>query len=251
MQKVKTTENVIAQPERLPVHIAIVMDGNGRWAAARGLPRIAGHRAGAQNIRRIVEACAEYGIEHLTLYAFSTENWTRPPDEVDGLMHILGEVIERETPRLKAEGVQVRHLGRLDRLPPNLVRAIQQAVASTQGNNRLILNVCFNYGGRAELLDAVRHIVAACIPPEQIDEDLINRVLYSAGSPDPDLIIRTGGEQRLSNFLIWQAAYSEYWFTPTYWPDFSADTLRQALVDYSSRLRKFGMTPEQALAVVK
>ncbi len=250
MDNVKTASTLIDQvmPDRLPAHVAIVMDGNGRWAKARGLPRLAGHRAGAQNIRRVVEVCAEYGIQHLTLYAFSTENWTRPPDEVDGLMRILGEVIDRETPRLHAEGVQVRHLGRLDRLPPNLVNAIQHAVASTRHNDRLILNVCFNYGGRAELLDAVKQIVASGIAPEQITEDLINHTLYSSGSPDPDLIIRTGGEQRLSNFLIWQAAYSEYWFTSCYWPDFDKEAFRQALVDYGNRLRKFGMTPEQALS---
>jgi undecaprenyl diphosphate synthase len=253
MDKEKTVEHVIdqAQPERIPAHVAIVMDGNGRWAAARGLPRLAGHRAGAENIRRIVEACAHYGIRHLTLYAFSTENWTRPRDEVDGLLHILGEVIDRETPRLKAQGVQVRHLGRLDRLPANLVRAIQHAIETTQGNDRQTLNVCFNYGGRTELLDAVKQIVESGVTPEQINEDLINRTLYSSGTPDPDLIIRTGGEQRLSNFLIWQAAYSEYWFTPCNWPDFDQETLRQALVDYSNRLRKFGMTPEQALATAR
>jgi undecaprenyl diphosphate synthase len=253
MDKVMTAENVFdkAQPERLPAHVAIVMDGNGRWAASRGLPRLAGHRAGAENIRRVVQACVDYGIRHLTIYAFSMENWSRPKDEVNGLLRILGEVIERELPRLKAEGIQVRHLGRLDRVPANLVSAIQHAVSATQGNDRFMLNVCFNYGGRTELLDAVKQIVASGVTPEKITEDLINRTLYSSGSPDPDLIIRTGGEQRLSNFLIWQAAYSEYWFTACNWPDFDKDTLRQALVDYSNRLRKFGMTPEQALATAR
>jgi undecaprenyl diphosphate synthase len=232
-------------PSRVPTHVAIVMDGNGRWAKQRGLPRIAGHRAGAENIRRIVESCVRYGVKYLTLYAFSTENWNRPEDEVRGLMAILGEVIERETPKLHAEGVRVCHLGRLDRMSPHLVKAIDKATAKTRDNTGLTLNVCFNYGGRGEIVDAVKKIVASGVPAEQVDESMIGRFLYSNDSPDPDLIIRTAGEQRLSNFLIWQAAYSEYWFTPLYWPDLGKDQFRQALEEYSNRLRKFGKTPEQ------
>jgi undecaprenyl diphosphate synthase len=232
-------------PQCVPTHVAIIMDGNGRWAKQRGLPRIAGHRAGAENLRRIVESCVRFGVKHLTLYAFSTENWSRPEDEVRGLMTILGEVIERETPKLHAEGVKVCHLGRLDRMSPHLVRAIERATVKTRDNNRLTLNVCFNYGGRGEIVDAVKKIVALGTPVDQIDEAMIERFLYSNDSPDPDLIIRTAGEQRLSNFLIWQAAYSEYWFTPLNWPDFGKDEFQQALVEYSGRLRKFGKTPEQ------
>ncbi len=234
-------------PDRVPRHVAIIMDGNGRWARQRGLPRLAGHRAGTENIRRIVESCIRHGVQHLSLYAFSTENWNRPEDEVMGLMSILGEVIERETPKLHAEGVRICHFGRLEGLNASLCKAIQGATKKTQHNTRLTLNVCYNYGGRLEIVDAVRQIVAQGIPAEQITEELINRHLYSNGAPDPDLIIRTAGEQRLSNFLIWQAAYSEYWFTPMYWPDFGKDEFRQALVDYGSRLRKFGKSPEQIL----
>ena len=229
----------------LPQHVAIVMDGNGRWAQERGLPRIAGHRAGAENIRRVIECTMELGLKHLTLYAFSSENWSRPEEEISGLMTILGDVIERETPRLAAEGIRLRHLGRLDRLPPDLGDSIRNAMAKTEHNDRLNLNICFDYGGRSELLDAVKRIVAAGIPASEINEEVITRFLYSYGSPDPDLIIRTAGEQRLSNFLVWQAAYSEYWFTPCYWPDCGKDEFRQALADYGKRLRKFGMTPEQ------
>jgi undecaprenyl diphosphate synthase len=232
---------------QVPRHVAIIMDGNGRWAKQRGLPRIAGHRAGTENIRRIVESCIRYGVKYLTLYAFSTENWNRPEEEVRGLMTILGEVIERETPKLHAEGVRICHLGRLDGLNSNLVEAIKGSTYKTRNNTRLTLNVCYNYGGRLEIVDAVRQIVEQGVAAEQISEDLIARYLYSNDSPDPDLIIRTAGEQRLSNFLIWQAAYSEYWFTPMYWPDFGKDEFRQALVDYTRRLRKFGKSPEQVL----
>ncbi len=232
-------------PDRVPTHVAIIMDGNGRWAKSRGLPRLAGHRAGTENIRRIVESCIRYRVKHLTLYAFSTENWSRPEDEVKGLMTILGEVIERETPKLHSEGVRICHLGRLEGLNSHLCKAIASSTEKTRFNDRLILNVCYNYGGRLEIVDAVRRIVEQETPPEKIDEELISKNLYSTESPDPDLIIRTAGEQRLSNFLIWQAAYSEYWFTPTFWPDFGKEAFRQALVDYGLRLRKFGKSPEQ------
>lgn len=235
----------LLDPERVPRHVAIIMDGNGRWAKGRGLPRIAGHRAGTENIRRIVESCSRLGVRHLSLYAFSTENWGRPEDEVRGLLTILSEYIERETPKLHAEGVRINHLGRLDGLSGHLRRAIEHACEKTAKNEKLTLNVCYNYGGRLEIVDAVRRIVAEGIAAEKIDEAMISRYLYATDSPDPDLIIRTAGEQRLSNFLIWQAAYSEYWFTPLYWPDFGKDEFLQALVDYGTRLRKFGKTPEQ------
>jgi undecaprenyl diphosphate synthase len=229
----------------VPRHVAIVMDGNGRWAKERGMPRLAGHRAGTENIRNIVQACVEQGVGYLTLYAFSTENWSRPDSEVQGLLRILAEVIERETPELDRNGVQLRHLGSMEGVPQDLADAINGALDFTRHNSRLILSVAFNYGGRAEIVAAVRRIVGAGIPPESINEETISRHLYTADIPDPDLIIRTAGEQRLSNYLIWQAAYAEYWFTPAYWPDFDKDVLYQALVDYSRRKRKFGMTEDQ------
>jgi undecaprenyl diphosphate synthase len=223
----------------------MIMDGNGRWAKQRGMPRLAGHRAGTENIRNIVEACVEQGVEYLTLYAFSTENWSRPDNEVQGLLRILAEVIERETPELDRNGAQLRHIGTMDGVPQDLADAINGAVAFTAHNSRLILNVAFNYGGRAEIVDAVRRIVREGLPAEAIDEAAVNRRLYTAGIPDPDLIIRTAGEQRLSNYLIWQAAYAEYWFTPKYWPDFDKNVFYEALLDYSRRKRKFGMTEDQ------
>ncbi len=228
-----------------PRHVAMIMDGNGRWAHERGLPRLAGHRAGTENIRNIVQACVEQGVEYLTLYAFSTENWSRPDNEVRGLLRILAEVIERETPELDRNGVQLRHLGSMEGVPQDLADAINGALAFTQHNSRLILNVAFNYGGRAELVEAVRRIVREGIAPEAIDETTISQHLYTGDIPDPDLIIRTAGEQRLSNYLIWQAAYAEFWFTPAYWPDFDKDVFHQAIADYRRRKRKFGLTEDQ------
>lgn len=245
-----TKEELLAlglDPATIPQHIAFIMDGNGRWARERNLPRVAGHRSGAENVRRIVENSIRFGVKHITLYAFSTENWKRPEDEVRGLMTILGEVLERETPKLHAEGVRINHLGRLNGMNANLQRKIIQATEKTQKNTRLTLNVCFNYGGRLEIVDAVRKIIESGVDPTEITEETISRNLYSSNSPDPDLIIRTAGEQRLSNYLIWQAAYSEYWFTPLYWPDFGKDEYLQALREYTKRVRKFGQTPEQVL----
>jgi len=230
----------------LPRHIAIIMDGNGRWARRRGLPRLAGHRAGTENIRRIVEACAEEGVEILTIYAFSTENWRRPADEVQGLLGILSEVIERETENLHRNGVRVCHIGRLEELPEEVQRKIRQSVERTKDNTRLTLNVAFNYGGRAEIVDAVRRAIAAGLSPAEVTEERFGDLLYTAGCPEPDLIIRTAGEMRLSNFLIWQAAYAEYWSTPTLWPDFTKEDLHQAILDYGQRVRKFGgLKPKQ------
>ena len=227
----------------IPKHVAIIMDGNGRWARARGLPRLAGHRAGTENIRRVLEGCVEYGVKMLTIYAFSTENWKRPEAEVRGLMRILEEVIRNEVKELHEKGVCLRHLGRLDGLSPRLQQQVHEAIELTKGNSRLILNVAFNYGGRAEILDAVRSLIRDGVSPEEIDEELFSRTLYTAGLPDPDLIIRTAGEMRLSNFLIWQAAYAEYYSTPTYWPDFDKEELHRALLAYSQRERKFGEVP--------
>jgi undecaprenyl diphosphate synthase len=229
-----------------PQHVAIIMDGNGRWARARGLPRLMGHRAGTENIRRIVHACVENNVKYLTLYAFSTENWNRPTSEVQGLMRILAEVIERETPELDREGAQIRHLGHMEGVPQALQDAIKYALTTTQHNNRLVLSVCFNYGGRDDVVRAVRAIVASGIKPEDITEETISQHLFTAGIPDPDLIVRTAGEMRLSNFLIWQAAYAEYYSTPTLWPDFGKESFYEALVEYSRRNRKFGgILPEE------
>jgi len=226
--------------ENVPRHVAIIMDGNGRWAQARGLPRLAGHQAGTENIRTVLEGCGEYGVQILTLYAFSTENWGRPKEEVQGLLTILGRVLRREVKNLHANGVRLRHLGKLDGVPKRLVKAIRRAIELTKDNTRITLNIAFNYGGRAEIVEAVRRIVAEGFPPEAIDEALLSRYLYTAGQPDPDLIIRTAGEMRLSNFLLWQGAYAEYYSTPTYWPDFDKNELGRALLAYSERQRRFG-----------
>jgi undecaprenyl diphosphate synthase len=227
----------------LPRHVAIIMDGNGRWAQERGLSRQAGHRAGTENIRRIIERFAEHGIDYLTLYAFSTENWRRSKREVDGLLRILGRVINREISHLHEHGIRLRHIGRLDALPPRLQRQVADAIELTRANTRMTVSVAFNYGGRAEIVDALRRIVGDGVPPEQIDERLVARHLYTAEIPDPDLIIRTGGEMRLSNFLLWQAAYSEFYATPTYWPDFGREEIDRALRSFAARERRFGATP--------
>lgn len=228
---------------RVPYHVGIIMDGNGRWAQARGLPRLAGHKAGTENIRRILTAATDFGIKVLTIYAFSTENWGRPTDEVAGLMSLLGQVVRRETNSLHANGVCIRHSGRLEGIAPHLQRDIQDAVALTCHNQRITLNVAWNYGGRAEILDAVRHIVRDGLRPEDVSEELISQYLYTGGLPDPDLIVRTGGEYRLSNFLIWQAAYAEYYATPIFWPDFDEAAFAAALIEYSQRERRFGKVP--------
>lgn len=232
-------------PARIPRHIAIIMDGNGRWAKARGLPRTEGHRAGTENLRRILRACVKEGVEILTIYAFSTENWNRPKYEVQMLMKILEYFIDRELKELHDNGVQIRHLGEMEGVNPKLQEKIRKACEYTAGNTRLILNVAFNYGGRDEIVRAVRRIVADKVPPEQITEELISQYVYTSGLPDPDLIIRTSGELRVSNFLIWQGAYAEYYATPVYWPDFDENELHKALEEYARRRRRFGQTDEQ------
>jgi len=232
--------------ERVPKHIAIIMDGNGRWAISRGLPRLAGHRAGTENLRRVIEACIEFGIEYLTIYAFSTENWGRPLEEVRGLMRILEDVIDRELRELHDQGVQLRHIGRLDRLKPQLRQKVLDAIEYTKGNDRLVLNVAFNYGGRDEIVCAIQAMIRAGVEAEDVTDALVSEYLFTAGEPDPDLIIRTSGELRGSNFLIWQGAYSEWYFTPTYWPDFDKDELRLALEEFISRERRYGLAPQSA-----
>jgi undecaprenyl diphosphate synthase len=224
----------------LPTHVAIIMDGNGRWAEERGLPRIAGHYAGVESGISAALCFADYGIKFLTLYAFSTENWSRPPDEVAGLMQLFDEALTKKVRVCLENGIKLRHIGRLDGLSEQLQQKIQRAVEVTKDNQRMTLSIALNYGGRAELLDAVRRIMEAGIPPQGLDENLFNSYLYTAGLPDPDLIIRTGGETRLSNFLIWQAAYSEYYSIPTLWPDFDREEIEKALLSYSQRERRFG-----------
>jgi len=226
--------------QKVPSHIAIVMDGNGRWAASRGLPRLAGHRAGTENLRRVIRACVEFNVKVLTIYAFSTENWGRPSDEVEGLMMILEDVIDRELDELHAEGVRLRHIGRLDRLNPRLREKVLHAVELTKNNDQLVLCIAWNYGGRDEIICAIQNLIADGIKPEQISEELVSSYMFTVGIPDPDLIIRTSGEMRISNFLIWQSAYSEWYITPTLWPDFNREELYKALQAYSQRDRRFG-----------
>jgi undecaprenyl diphosphate synthase len=230
--------------QRNPVHVAIIMDGNGRWALARGLPRLAGHRAGTDNLRRIIEACVEFGVQYLTIYAFSTENWGRPIEEVNGLMRILEDVIDRELRELHKQGVQLRHIGRLERLKPSLREKVLKAIEVTKNNDRLVLNVAFNYGGRDEIVQAIQHIIQDGLTAEEITSEVVNRYLYTAGVPDPDLIIRTSGELRVSNFMIWQGAYSEWYITPTYWPDFNKEEFQKALEEYKHRDRRYGRVSE-------
>jgi undecaprenyl diphosphate synthase len=242
----KSRNNTPSQPDQVLTHIAIIMDGNGRWALTRGLPRLAGHRAGTENLRKIIEACVEFGIKYLTIYAFSTENWGRPLEEVQGLLRILEDVIDRELRELHDQGVQLRHIGRLDRLKPALREKVLQAIDLTKDNQRLILNVAFNYGGRDEIVCAIQRIIEDGIRPEEVTDKLVSEHLFTAGVPDPDLIIRTSGELRGSNFLIWQGAYSEWYFTPTYWPDFGKDELGRALEEYKRRQRRYGRVPQSA-----
>ncbi len=230
--------------ERVPQHVAIIMDGNGRWALSRGLPRIAGHKAGTENLRRVIRASAEFGVKYLTIYAFSTENWGRPPEEVQGLMHILEDVIDRELKELHQEGVQLRHIGRLERLAPTLQEKVLNAVELTKNNNRLILNVAFNYGGRDEIIQAIQKMIKDGVDASQVTDELVNHYLYTAGVPDPDLIIRTSGELRVSNFLIWQGAYAEWYITPTFWPDFDKGEYRRALATFGQRDRRYGGVSE-------
>lgn len=244
----KSVSNLSGENEllnKLPVHIAIIMDGNGRWAKNRHLPRLMGHRAGTEAIRRVVEICADYKIKYLTLYAFSTENWNRPKIEVQGLFGILNELAESEAKKLHKNGIQIRHLGRLDGISKDLQSKIKKAVELTKDNTRLTLSIAFNYGGRTEIIDAIKRVMKDNIPLEKLNEALFSNYLYTTDLPDPDLIIRTGGEMRISNFLIWQSVYSEYYSTPVLWPDFNREEMDNALLDFSKRKRRFGaLNPE-------
>jgi undecaprenyl diphosphate synthase len=223
-----------------PQHIAIIMDGNGRWAKERGLPRLAGHKAGGENVRTVAKIFADYGVRYLTLYAFSTENWNRPRVEVAGLLKLLSNKIDQETQAFHQDNIRLVHLGRQDRLPHRLRRKVHAAIELTKNNSGLTLCLAFDYGGRDEIVQATKRITSAGIPGDNIDESLFARYLYAPDILDPDLVIRTGGENRLSNFLLWQAAYSELYFTPVLWPDFGPKQVEEALSEYKRRQRRFG-----------
>jgi undecaprenyl diphosphate synthase len=224
----------------LPLQVGMIMDGNGRWARRRGLPRLAGHRAGVENLRRVLRAAVELSVPIVTLYAFSSENWQRPAEEVRGLLIILHDALEKEVGELHKSGVQLRHIGDLTPLSDDLKEQIQAAVELTRNNDRLIANIAFNYGGRQEIVEAVRRIIQAGTPAEAVTEAMIGNHLYTVGIPDVDLIIRTSGEMRISNFLLWQGAYAEYYITPAYWPDFDKDEFYKALKAFSQRDRRYG-----------
>lgn len=229
-------------PQRLPRHVAIVMDGNGRWAQKRFLPRVAGHRQGVEALRRTVQACIDRGISVLTVFAFSSENWNRPADEVSGLMDLLAMALGREVPKLHDNGVQLHFPGDRSVLSPRVQQSLAEAQALTADNRRLVLNVCFNYGGRWDIAQAARQLVAQ---GREITEQALSETTALAHVGDPDLLIRTGGEMRISNFLLWQSAYTELFFTPCLWPDFDGAELDRALADYAGRERRFGQTSEQ------
>ena len=224
----------------MPVHVAIIMDGNGRWAQNRGLPRLDGHRVGVDSIQKILKTLSQKGVQYVTLYAFSTENWNRPEEEVTGILEILQYALRVQTEALHENNVRIVHIGKQDRLSPELQAEVAHAEQLTRENSGITLNVAFDYGGRDEILAAVKKIIRDGIPEDQVDEALFQSYLFTGHSPDPDLIIRTGGEMRISNFLLWQSAYSEYYHTPTLWPDLDSDELEQVLEAYSTRQRRFG-----------
>jgi undecaprenyl diphosphate synthase len=224
----------------LPKHVAVVMDGNGRWAVKRGLPRLAGHQAGFNRIRSAIKTFLSYKIKYLTVYSFSTENWNRPEEEVQGILSLLVDNIDREAADLHRQGVKMCHIGQTSGLSEDVQEAIQRACRLTRDNTRMVFTFAFNYGGRAEILDAARRIIQEKIPNSAVTEETFNRYLYTDGLPDVDLVIRTGGELRISNFLLWQAAYAEYYFTRVLWPDFTARQIGRALSAYSLRQRRFG-----------
>jgi undecaprenyl diphosphate synthase len=230
----------VASNNGVPRHIAIVMDGNRRWARGHHLPVIAGHRQGVETIRRTVRAARDRGVEYVTLYSFSTENWKRDPDEVGALMKLLEETIRRETPTLVTDGVRLRIIGRLHELPAGVRRAMDEAARATDAGKNGTMTIAFNYGGRAEIVDAVKRLAAEGVPAEKVDEHAIAARLYAPEHPDPDLLIRTGGELRVSNFLLWEVAYAEMWATDVLWPDFAVEHLDQALASYARRERRYG-----------
>lgn len=238
--------------EKLPRHVAIIMDGNGRWAERRSLDRIAGHRQGAESVRTVVRTCREIGIPYLTLFAFSSENWSRPRAEVEALMALLRDYLISELPEMVENNIRLLAIGDLARLPKEVLTTLQETVKQTAGGSGMTLSLALSYGGRDDILQAIRRIMANCrdgnLTPEDINEHLFSKYLWTAPLPDPDLLIRTSGEQRLSNFFLWQLAYTEIYITPTLWPDFTKEDLIQALLDYQERERRFGLTSEQIKA---
>lgn len=235
--------------ENLPKHIAVIMDGNGRWANKRDMPRVSGHHHGVEAVREIVEGCAELGISYLTLYAFSIENWSRPPEEVDALMSLLVETIHQEINTLQKNNIKLHTIGETGSLPPLTAQALLEAIDATSRNTGLLLTLALNYSGRWEILNACKKVAQRIydgeIRPDQVDENLFQQYLSTAGLPDPDLLIRTSGENRLSNFLLWQLAYAEFIFLPIFWPDFRKSNLHDCLREYQQRERRFGLTGEQ------
>ncbi|MGE5484264.1 MAG: isoprenyl transferase [Ignavibacteriales bacterium] len=231
----------------MPAHVAIIMDGNGRWAQSRGLPRTTGHRAGVEALRPVVKACVDHGVKYLTVFAFSTENWKRPKPEVEALMGLLVEYFDKEIETFRREGIRIRIIGRRDNLSRTVLEVIERTEERTAACRRLVLTVAFNYGARAEIADAARSIARlardGALDPETVDEQYFASHLYTGDMPDPDLVIRPSGEMRVSNFLLWQCAYAEFWFTPTYWPDFTAEHINRAIADYRSRARRYGGLP--------
>ena len=226
--------------DRIPRHIAVIMDGNGRWAKRRGMPRLFGHRAGMESLRAVIKGCVEFGVKYLTVYAFSTENWGRPKDEVSGLEKLFHEAFTNEFLELHKQGVRIVHLGQREGIPQSLLDEIDEAVERSKNNDRLVLSVGLNSGSRNELMHAVRRMIADGLKPEEVTEDTISQYLFTAGIPDPDLVIRSSGEQRLSNFLLYQSAYAEWEFPETLWPDFGREQLLEAIYEYSKRERRFG-----------
>jgi len=247
IEKAQMEIGIALDAERMPRHIAIIMDGNGRWATQRGLPRIIGHKQGYETVRDIIRACGKLGVEVLTLYAFSTENWRRPKEETDMLMQLIEEATRIELPTLHEKNIRLRISGRLSELPESLQQALAEDIQATAKNTGLVLNLAINYGGRVEILDAVREACRRAkdgrLDPEHITEEYFSGLLYTAGLPDPDLLIRTAGELRVSNFLLWQMAYTEIWVTPVLWPDFTQAELLRAIADYQGRVRRFGGAP--------
>jgi undecaprenyl diphosphate synthase len=231
-----TAENILP----LPVHIAIVPDGNGRWAEKRGLPRLSGHREGVLNMMRMIQYISEYPIKYVTFYGFSTENWNRPETEVNGLFKLVEHFVDEQLNKINEKNIKIRHIGRLNGLPVSLQKAIQRAVTLTANNTGMTLGIAWNYGGRAEIIDAITKFTADPDKPQPLDEKSFGRYLYTGDMPDVDLLIRTANEMRLSNYLLWQTAYSEFYFTDVLWPDFGKKDIEKALMDYSRRNRRFG-----------
>lgn len=243
--KIATSNPLSEESPKVPVHVAIIMDGNGRWAKKRGLPRLAGHRMGVDCIQRVLNTLGGKGVKYVTLYAFSTENWNRPAEEVEGILEIMYDALRDQTQSLHENNVHIVHIGKADKLNQALLEAVAFAQDLTRENTGVTLNVAFDYGGRNEILEAVKQVIRDQVSPEDVDEELFSKYLFTSHSPDPDLIIRTGGEMRISNFLLWQSAYSEYYHTSTLWPDLDSAELERVLEAFSNRERRFGrVNPE-------